>query len=194
MPCKKEYNAKVPIKGTFVFCLQYALQQSLYVWRHDHLMDTRELLHLISRCGHFLHSRRGVRPTQDRILNILLLDEPKSVAELQEILKTKQGSVSELVRKLTAQELVQRTQDPVDRRRVQLRLTDAGRKLAMENREKRTEENRELFSVLTEAEQEMLYELLDRLIRSWEARYDEKLFFRPPWSRRTEDSERRGQC
>lgn len=90
-------------------------------------VEKYELLGLIERCGHFLYHRRGGKRGQGRILKILLTEGEMTQKKLQERLGIQSGSMSEIVLKLEGNGLVYRTRDESDKRKIKLKITEAGR-------------------------------------------------------------------
>ncbi|MCD8342084.1 MAG: MarR family transcriptional regulator [Clostridiales bacterium] len=132
-----------------------------------------ELLFLLRRCGHRLHGKRGGKVSQQRVLRILTKYGEQTQHQLQERMCVQQGSLSELVKKLETRGLVTRTRAPQDRRQVLIRLTDAGRAESEEHHQQFLERNEALFAPLTQEEQELLGQMLTRLLQAWEEQ-DEK--------------------
>ena len=85
--------------------------------------------------------------------------------ELQEALAIQPGSVSEIISKLEARGLLSRERDEEDKRRMVLRITDAGR--AGAEAFSGAESGNELYGALSEEEQSTLKELLKKLLESW---------------------------
>ena len=130
-----------------------------------------ETLHLLRRCGHYLHHHWGCgRASQFRALRILENGGEMTQRQLQDRMGIQQGSLSELVRKLEEQGLITRTCAPEDRRQLLIYITEKGRELNRNQQEKRREESLELLAALSAEEQLQLQELLTRLFDSWTAR------------------------
>ncbi len=73
------------------------------------------------------------------------------------------NTISALLRGLEAQGLIMRALDPADRRRVHIRLTDAGRELVAAQAPRFTAHAEGLFAHLTKEEREMLLHLLEKV-------------------------------
>ena len=86
--------------------------------------------------------------------------------ELRELLGIQAGSVSELAGRLEERGFLTREQDPADRRRILLRLTQAGRERAEKDSRAR---DQELFCALSEEEQAELRRLLQKIADGHEA-------------------------
>ncbi len=85
--------------------------------------------------------------------------------ELQEALGIQPGSASEILSKLEARGLVGRQRDEQDKRKVVLRITEAGRAGAQACSDEK--KGRNLYEGLSSEEQESLKELLTKLLNSW---------------------------
>lgn len=130
-----------------------------------------ETLHLLRRCGHYLHHHWGCgRASQMRALHILEDCGEMTQRELQDRMGIQQGSLSELVKKLDEQSFITRTCSPTDRRQLLIRITESGRQQSQFFRERRITEAMELASALSEEEQQELRVLLGKLLNSWQNR------------------------
>lgn len=123
----------------------------------------------ISAAGRNLHHRRGEKPTQERIL-FMIHRHGGAVTqrEMQEMLKIRQGSLSEVVSKLEDKGLIVKTPDPSDRRRTVLRLTPEGEKLREEKHRQAKEDDSHLFDVLSSEEKEQLSLIMEKLLCDWQ--------------------------
>jgi DNA-binding MarR family transcriptional regulator len=118
----------------------------------------------ISRMLHQMSDGRG---SQKRILTVLLRSGKVTQSALTEHLGIKPGSVSEVLSKLESAGLIRRTYSDIDRRTIEIELTDSGRleaELALSEREQR---KREMLAPLSIEEQEELLALLDKVIANW---------------------------
>ncbi len=130
-----------------------------------------EMLHLLRRCGHYLHHHWGCgRASQMRVLHILEDCGEMTQRELQDRMGIQQGSLSELVKKLEEQSFITRMCSPTDRRQLLIRITEPGRQQSRLLWERRNREAMELASVLSEEEQRELRTLLRKLSDSWQGR------------------------
>ena len=131
-------------------------------------MNTHEKLRLLLiRCGHKLRNRHGGGHTQGRILKILYYQGPMSQKNLQDKLDIQPGSMSEIAAKLEAKGLICRDRDASDKRKILLTLTDAGR-ADVENFQKHPAGQQDVsFDALSAEEQQILLNLLEKLIGSW---------------------------
>jgi DNA-binding MarR family transcriptional regulator len=85
------------------------------------------------------------------------------LGQLADRLSCVKSNVTQLVDRLEADGLVNRTGDPNDRRSRLAVLTDAGRSAFAKGTEIRVQAERELFGVLTPQETETLHQLLGKL-------------------------------
>jgi DNA-binding MarR family transcriptional regulator len=132
------------------------------------------LLTALRDCGHFLYHRRGGHLSRFRILQELEYheskypDEPFDQKDLQERLHVQSGSISEGIGKMEAMGLVQKSRCENDKRKVSLRLTQAGRQWLEAEKDARREQDAHLFDVLTKEEKEQLLHLVTKLTDSWD--------------------------
>ncbi len=93
-----------------------------------------------------------------------------------EILTLKSGSVSETVKKLENQGFIVKEKDESDRRKINITITDTGMKYLDENMKINSEQEKILFTSLSEKEQEDLKRILEKLFPDWESKFDSSLF------------------
>ena len=134
------------------------------VWDADY--DEAALYALFFHCSHILCRRVGIRVSRQRVLSLLSQRGEMSQRELREVLGVQAGSFSELAARLEERGYISREKDPADRRRILLRLTEAGRERAARDSRAR---DAELFCALTEAEQAQLRGLLQKIADGHEA-------------------------
>src|SRR3954470_13196374 len=89
--------------------------------------------------------------------------ESLPLGQLADRLACVKSNVTQLVDRLEADGLVNRTADPNDRRSRLAVLTDAGRVAYLKGSEIQMQAERELFGVLTAAESDTLHQLLAKL-------------------------------
>jgi len=146
--------------------------------RHGHHHDHHgayweDLAESLERCGRLLSHCLGKRRGQGRILHILCEKEQMSQKELQDALHIQAGSMSEIAAKLESKGLIVRTRDDTDKRKILLSITDQGRAWITQRDDTDILRQRaELFSGLTQEEQDTLRELLDRLSADWTERLE----------------------
>lgn len=127
------------------------------------------LINNLHRLAHALRHGAESRGGQGRILLLLRKSGGLSQHELMELVDVRSGSLSEVLGKLEENGYILRMQNEVDRRRVDIALTDAGMEAAIAE-ERRIDENRTgLFGSLTEDEQAQLVALLEKLSTDWAA-------------------------
>jgi len=137
--------------------------------------QTLELLHLLLRCGHYLHHHWGCgRASQNRTLRILDEHSEMTQRQLQDLMGIQQGSLSELVKKLEGQGLIVREREQNDQRQLLIRITEAGRQQNQYNHTQRMRQGRELAAALSEEEQRQLLALLGKLYGSWQEGAEQK--------------------
>ena len=136
--------------------------------------ENKELLKTMEMCGHFLYHRRGGKRGQARILKLLIENGEMSQRRIQDIIDIKSGSLSELVRKMEAEELISREKDETDKRNITIKITPKGIERAEENSQILKKQEQVMFNSLSDEEQEQLYTLLKKLIDDWNAKFAKK--------------------
>lgn len=120
-------------------------------------------------CGHYMHFHRGGRSGRAPILCLLHKNGGQmSQQALGVTFELKPGSLSEILSKLEAAGLIERTRDPRDRRQLFVRLTEQGSETARAEIEAARTFRERAFSNLTVPEREHLADLLDRVRTRWE--------------------------
>ncbi len=114
--------------------------------------------------------QRGEAHAQNRLLQLLQERDGRSLSEIVDELDIRPSSASELVSKLEQQGLVRRETNADDKRVVNIFITDAGRERSETNEEARAKRDAEIFSGLTDEEQQQLSELLRKLADSLKER------------------------
>ncbi len=155
--------------------------------------DKNEILVLMEQCGHFLHHRRGGKRGQGRILKILYKEGEMTQRELQDCLGIQSGSMSEIVLKLEGNGLICRERDEEDKRKINLRITEEGRRFFQEKHEAHIEQDKKLFDMLTKEEQEQLKALLTKVLEGWEANFDSTLFEHKRGCKKQNEHERKAR-
>ena len=118
-------------------------------------------------CGRYLYFQAGEKTGQKRILTTLLRFGNKTQRELQRIKDIKSASLSEILAKIEAEGFIARMKSDEDKRQVELRLTEEGRKTAVRYKEEYACMAKELFEDLTDEEKEQLFTLLEKLVKKW---------------------------
>ena len=116
--------------------------------------------------GPFANSYTG----QGRVLRLMQIKEKATQKELAEILGMRSQSMGELLVKLEKNGYITRSQSKTDKRVMEITLTDLGR--TAESAAVNPELNPEIFSCLSEEEQEQLQNYFERMIHHLEQRCD----------------------
>ncbi len=130
-------------------------------------MIKKELLDDLQKCGHYLHSRKGKKFGQYRILLILSKQSGMPQKDLQDFLRIKSGSISEILFKMENSGLISRFKSAEDKRRTIVKLTEVGLKKVKELTEEYESENEELFNCLSDDECVILKNILGKLKSAW---------------------------
>lgn len=126
-------------------------------------INTR-IMHLFKRCHSIIHSRMaGGRTSQTEILRIINKYGPMTQKDLQKYLDIRQASLSEILSKMEESGLIVKIKTEKDRRITFVELTDEGRNLTLEKREKHRKERADILSCFDDDEKECLISLLDKL-------------------------------
>jgi len=105
----------------------------------------------------------GLTMPQARVLYTLVEHGDQSAGELAERLGVKPSTITGISDRLVRQQLIERKEDPTDRRVVLLALTDTGRSLTLEIAESSRSYLREVFAEMTPDRLEKLAESLEEL-------------------------------
>ncbi len=102
---------------------------------------------------------------------LLIVSEQPGITmkELARALHVTSPSATSLVNRLVKTKLVERRPDPANRKLVRLRITKTGAAQLQEKHRERTAVIRELFGLLTAAEQRTLAVLHEKVLRSYSA-------------------------
>ncbi|MDO4318356.1 MAG: MarR family transcriptional regulator [Lachnospiraceae bacterium] len=123
--------------------------------------------------SHFMRMLYEGKGSQKRVLIVLHEAGKITQRELTERLGIQPGSVSEVITKLEASGYITRSVSNVDRRTVDLALTEEGAKLAAEASEHRKQRHEEMFSCLSAGEKKELLALLEKVSADWKERYQD---------------------
>lgn len=129
------------------------------------------MLHKLSErdsAGEFLQAL-GLTPSDGRALATLGAFEPLSVVALAEACSLNKGQASRAAQALVDQGLADKRDSAADGRGVVLTLTPAGRELHARTVKLVNQRSRRLFGCLSQAEQQLFSDLLDRLIEQHRA-------------------------
>ena len=123
---------------------------------------------------------------QGRVMALLKLQNEMSQKDLGYLLGIRNQSVSELIAKLEKAGYVEKSQAEDDKRVVKVKLTEQGFEAANASEEK-SQDQEDLFTCLTEAEQQQLSEYLGRLISELEDQMDDPAGLPDWWQSGTPD-------
>lgn len=93
------------------------------------LVAIRQIVRAIERDSRILAKANGLAPSKLIVLQILDSDGTMSASDLSDRISLSQASVTTLIDKLSARDLVTRCRQDTDKRRVMVSITDDGRKL-----------------------------------------------------------------
>jgi DNA-binding MarR family transcriptional regulator len=128
----------------------------------------RRVLHDFGYFGYFLHVHAGGRAGKQHILTWLLRNGSHlTQRELKEHAGTAAASLSEVLSKLEAKGLIERTPLESDRRQLDVRLTENGIARAIEIEAKKHEFEVNSLTPLSDSEKVQLAEMLDRVVAYW---------------------------
>lgn len=99
---------------------------------------------------------------QFMVLEALLRKDGRSVGEIKDAILSSSGTIPVIINNLVKRGMVRRAEDPTDRRRSLVWLTDAGRVLIEQVCPQNEEMFRERFGVWTQEEKRVLIRLLSK--------------------------------
>ncbi len=134
-------------------------------------MDTeRQILRDLGYFGHFLHMHAGGRSGKQHILRKLLANGGHlTQRELAEHTDLSSAALSEVLSKLEAEGLIARTRSDVDRRQLDIALTEKGDKVAHQCLEDHLAFRRVAFAPLAPEERERFLADLEVVRKHWTA-------------------------
>ncbi len=109
-------------------------------------------------------SHSGITPAQIGIMLTLWHEGPKSIKELSELLCMSSSAATQLVDGLVRERLLERTEDPLDRRKISVALTARGKKKLAAARKNHLALIAKLFKPLSDTEVRELYRLQQKII------------------------------
>ncbi|MQS89570.1 MarR family winged helix-turn-helix transcriptional regulator [Companilactobacillus mishanensis] len=126
--------------------------------------------HFVGKASNaFMHQNKQRLTGQQRVLAILRLEDNLSQSYLQEVLDLRPSSLAELLKKLEDNGDITRKEDESDKRIKRVILTDQGREKADENASFKAEDiSADFFSGLSEEEQQVFENLLDKISNGWD--------------------------
>ena len=147
--------------------------------RYSSLDRNSKLLWNLRDLGHVMRHVSEGKGSQKRILMLLAEKESVTQRELTEQMGIQPGSASEVIGKLEAMGLLQRTPSEKDRRTMDVSLTESGKKAAQEAVVQREARHSMMFECLSEEEKETLLSLLEKLNCDWESKFTAEVFAPP---------------
>lgn len=139
--------------------------------RYEDLDKPTRLIWNFRDIGHVIRQTSCGKGSQKRVLRILLESGPVTQTALTEYLHIQPGSASEVLGRLEELGLIRRSANDTDKRTVVVSLTESGTLQAEEALQERNRQNQEMFSGLSEEEQDQLLGLLETLSADWRRRY-----------------------
>lgn len=139
--------------------------------RHQSADMNDRLVMSLRDVSHLMHKQYEGKASQKRILIILHESGTLTQRELTERMGIRPGSASEILSKLESAGLIVRSANETDRRNVDVRLTDEGARQALDAVGQRQRRHQEMFSCLSEEEQQTLLSLLEKVHKDWEGRF-----------------------
>lgn len=131
-----------------------------------------ELVQSLWNMNHKMRRLHEGKASQSRILIVLQEHETMTQRELTEHLQIQPGSMSEILSKMQQTGVIVRKPNKVDQRTMDILLTEEGKALAAEAIERRRKLYENMFICLTPEEQDTLYQLLEKLQKDWDTRFD----------------------
>lgn len=137
----------------------------------------RRLTNLMQRARtqEFAHHDFNMMDGKGRLLSVLHTHDGLTQRELGEALDIRPSSVGELVRKLEASGLVIRQNSEIDRRVMNVYLTQEGRDIVSNASCSQEELQADIFQGISDDEQESFTGILDKMISSLEERYEDDM-------------------
>lgn len=143
--------------------------EKIYVLVHRCHEQCLKLMHT-SKQTDSTRNEIGISTRQGIILKLLLNDDGMTQKELTERLQITSSSCGELISKLEQGKYLERRANPADKRTYTVHLTECGRDLGEQYKEKSIVELEEWAVDLTGQEKEQLYKLLGKLSNGLEKR------------------------
>lgn len=141
--------------------------------KYSELDRTGKLVWNFRNICHCLRKSSGGKGSQKRILTVLLKSGTVTQTALTDYLEIRPGSASEVLSKMEAAGLIVRVENKTDHRTVNIELTKEGRKEAILAAKERDRKHQEMFSGMSEKEQEELLYLLEKVVLSHENNNEE---------------------
>lgn len=140
--------------------------------RYSYLTEpSRKIVRNLWDISHVMDRISDGKGSQRRILIILSEVDSMTQSELTQKLGIQPGSASEVLGKLEASGMIVRTPSETDRRTADVRLTERGRQKADEAEKRREDRQHQMFACLSEEEQTVFLNILEKLQDDWEIRF-----------------------
>ena len=141
---------------------------------YDELDINGKLVRNLWKVSHVLRDTSDGRGSQQRILTVLLRSGKVTQAELTEYLGIRPASASEVLAKMESAGWIRREKNALDRRTIDIELTDRGRTEAAVMNGQREQLRKAMFANFTQAEKEGLLAFLEKLTTDWQIRFGEE--------------------
>ncbi|MGM9954088.1 MAG: MarR family winged helix-turn-helix transcriptional regulator [Intestinibaculum porci] len=128
------------------------------------------------KMGRFLYFYTGDRSGQRRVLLKLQKHGEMTQRELQERLEIKSGSLSELLKKMEREELIEKRRSDSDGRVIYVRLTQKGSIYALQAIQEMDQFTERLFEVLDDQERNEFLRILEKLNVHFDELKDDEIF------------------
>ncbi len=138
---------------------------------YQQLSEEDRLIWNLRDIGHTMRHISEGRGSQKRILILLKESGGTTQRALTQRLNIRPASASEVIGKLEAAGLIQRTPSESDRRTADIRLTQQGLLQAEQAQLHRRQRHVQMFSCLTQEEKRTLLALTEKLNASWQQLY-----------------------
>ena len=162
---------------------------------HKHHAEKYEALDIHSKLAmnlreisRTMNHRSEGKGSQKRVLTLLNEHDGMSQKRLTERLDIQSASVSEVLAKLENAGLITKEQAEDDRRTMNVKLTEEGKREAQAAQSERAQKYEEMFSCLDEEEKQQLVMLLEKINHDWRHRYPKKHHEKGHHGHRTEKS------
>ncbi|MDD5800739.1 MAG: MarR family transcriptional regulator [Coriobacteriales bacterium] len=127
------------------------------------------VLHDLGYFGHYLFVHAGGRGGKQRVLARLYRHDGRlPQRSLIEHSGNSPAALSEVLSKLEAEGLIQRTRSHVDRRQLDVVLTQKGSQIAHDIEQDQQEFERQSLAPLSDAQKSDLVQMLDQLVAHWD--------------------------
>lgn len=132
--------------------------------------DLMKQLRFIGEAGNYFMGQKKQKLTgQQRVLAVLKLEDGLTQNYLANVLDLRPSSLAELMKKMETKGLINRQEDPEDKRSKHVYLTDEGRQKAEENASLKNESYSETFLAgLTDNEKQQFSIYLQKISDGWD--------------------------